>query len=215
MPISLGFWLFYFASCFLDISLLRGPGDSWCLCCQRLLSILVLWFLNPILMLHEVFIVASNPYVLLEVLELLSFSPHLVSSLKTSKVLYHYFLEVLIWMPFDIWFKKNAIQILWVLVYWIWIWLWIFVVFFPVMYFHLQHFFTRFNLSVSCAIWSGLLLQLVFPLSAMFFGALKVLCSVMVGCHKVLCADYICSFQHHVFCKLRCRFADDSCSSCF
>lgn len=93
-------------------------------------------------MLHEVFIVASNPYVLLEVLELLSFSPHLVSSLKTSKVLYHYFLEVLIWMPFDIWFKKNVIQILWVLVYWIWIWLWIFVVFFPVMYFHLQHFFT-------------------------------------------------------------------------
>ena len=76
-------------------------------------------------------------------------------------------------------------------------------------------FFHRFNLSVSCAIWSGLLLQLVFPLSAMFFGALKVLCSVMVGCHKVLCADYICSFQHHVFCKLRCRCADDSCSSCF
>jgi hypothetical protein len=32
---------------------------------------------------------------------------------------------------------------------------------------------------------------------------------------KVLCADCICSFQHHVFCKLRCRFADDSCSSCF
>jgi hypothetical protein len=52
-------------------------------------------------MLHEVFVVASNPYVLLEVLELLSFSPHLVSSL-TSKVLYHYFLEVLIWMLFDI-----------------------------------------------------------------------------------------------------------------
>jgi len=58
-----------------DISLLHGPGNSWCLCYRRLLGILVLWLLNQMLMLHEVFVVALNPYVPLEVLELLSYCP--------------------------------------------------------------------------------------------------------------------------------------------